>query len=181
MRPIRVAIGRIVRADDQARSDHDRAFRAELVLRGSFAQRFERAVVLDRELLRRCALRQDRKRGRLVPHELLVVVGGHGADEDVALRALGEIARRQPDDVRDEAARVDHRIEVPVAKAREIDGSVAHQTFDPRELLRCRLPAIEHGDVVTAPLQCLRQVAPDEDRTADDQDPHGDLPQLAWP
>ena len=98
-----------------------------------------------------------------------------------ALAQARELQRQITEVATDAAEQMKPHLEQSIVKAREIDGSVAHQTFDPRELLRCRLPAIEHGDVVTAPLQCLRQVAPDEDRTADDQDPHGDLPQLAWP
>jgi hypothetical protein len=83
--------------------------------------------------------------------------------------------------VRDEAARVDDRVEVPVAKARDVDGSVAYQTFNPRESLGCRLPAIQHDDIVTAPLQRVREMTPDEDRTADDQNAHDVLPQITWP
>ena len=105
-RPVREAVGRIVRPDDQPRSDDERAL-AEGVHDDLLARRLQRAVVLDVlgvavvELRHRCAL--DRRRA-------LVGVGGDARDVDVAPDAARESLDRAAHRAREEGGDVEHRV-----------------------------------------------------------------------
>ncbi len=105
-RPVGEAVRRIVRSDDQPRSDDERSL-AERVHDDLLAGRLQRAVVLDVlgvavvELRDRCAL--DRRRA-------LVGVGGDARDVDVAPDAALESLDRAANDAGQEGGDVEHRV-----------------------------------------------------------------------
>jgi hypothetical protein len=80
-RPVREAVGRVVRADDQARA-YARAPVAIGLLDDAFARSLERAVVLQHLLARRVGELRDRC--RFADRLAEVVVHGDARDEDVA-------------------------------------------------------------------------------------------------
>jgi len=115
MRPVREAAGRIVRTDDQARANDQRAV-AEHVLDLAFRSRLEWAVLLGRLRCGRRAL--DRRRGK-------VAVRGDARDVEVTADAVTQRICRQPGDPRPVGARVDDGIRCPAVERGQVALAVA--------------------------------------------------------
>ena len=167
-RPVREAVRRIVRADDQPRPDDERAL-AEGVHDDLLARRLQRAVVLDVlrvavvELRHRCAL--DRRRAQ-------VGVGGDARDVDVATDAARESLDRAAHDAREEGGDVEHGVPLAAFERRQVERPVAADLLGLREELRVRLAAVEEGQLVAARERRLDERATEEACAAEDEEAH---------
>jgi hypothetical protein len=168
-RPVREPVGRIVRADDEARPDDQRAF-AEHLLHRALAERLERPVVLEfgAELLD-CLVRHRPERARLGRRLRQVGVDRDGRDEGVVRDRVRERAGRGADDAREVAGRVDRRVPGAAFERRQVSVAVAVELLDLRKEVRVRLPAVEERDLVPAGERVLGESSPEEPGATEDQ------------
>ena len=173
-RPVGEAAGRVVRADDQAGSDDQRAL-AEDALDLRLGESLQRSVV--RGVGRQLVQRQRAElggRARLGRAGREVGVDGDTRDEDVAAR-VAELLRRRAHVRRDVAGGVDDGVPAATREQGEVSLAVALQLLDLREELGVRLPAVEERQLVPAGERGLGGRPAEELGAADDQEPQWNL------
>ena len=121
-RPVREAVGRIVRADDEPGTDDQPAVTVR-IRDDPLAHRLERAVVLDALARRIIELRYRRALDR---RRALVGIHGDARDVDVAPDAVPQRVGRQRDDAREERGNVDRGVPHSVSERAEILGAPAY-------------------------------------------------------
>ena len=85
---------------------------------------------------------------------------------------LAEGRERVANEARHAPARVDDRVERASGERAEVAVAVAAELFDAGEQVGPRPAAVEQGHVVTAFQGGVDHVAAEEERAAEDEDPH---------
>ena len=169
MRPVREPPGRIVRADDEARTDVQRTL-AEGVADSLFAQRLQGPVALVRHLVVG-KLPELGHRALLVPRRAEVGVDRDARDEAVEA-AAGECLRRRANVLREVAARVDDRVPLPAGERVEALLAVTRDAFDVGVEIGVGRPAVEERQLVHPRERRVDDGAAEEPRAAEQKEPH---------
>ena len=168
-RPVREAVGRIERADDQPGADARAAVAVDLVEHG-LARGLQRAVVGLHVFARRILELRDRRR---LGHRLAeVAVHGDARHEDVALDRVAQQLDRLPEDPRHVAARVDDAVPASARERVERAVAVADEMLDLRKQLGVRLAAREDRHLVPVGERGVDGVPAEELRPAEDEQLH---------
>ena len=167
-RPVAEAVGGIVRADDQAGPDHQRAF-AECLAYLVFAERFQRPVGFRRHRFRAAiAERCDRRVFGDVRHAHVGIDRNRG-DEEIAADAVAQRRRALRRDGGNVSAGVDRRVPAAPGEGFEALRAIADEGLDARVR---RAAAIEVGDGMPARERGISESTADEDRAAENEEPH---------
>ena len=171
--PVREAPAHVVRADDEPCAHGERPTR-EGALELALAEHLEPAVhVRAGDFLGRLVLEHVHPRGLVRAGERRVRVDGGARHERVVADAVAEERRGLAHPAGHAGRGVDDGVPAPCSKTRQVaGGAVAVQRLDVRVEAGRRLPAVEERHLVAARLGALDQVSPDEERPAENEDPH---------
>ncbi len=170
MRPVREAAGRVVRADDQARTNDERAV-AERVLHDPLARCLAGAVRLG--VVRRFGAGIELGEGGVLDRRHgLVGVGRDARDEHVAAGALAQRLGRTASLVGEVRRDVEHRVPLAPGERRQVGRPIASQLLDLREEIGARAPAVEERRLVTLLEQRIDERTAEEARPAENERLH---------
>ena len=167
--PVGEAPGRIVRPDDQAGTDDERAL-AERLTHSLLAERLQRAIALVRDLVGG-VLAKLRDRALFVDGDAEVGIHGDRGHEAVASRSRERFGR-PANDAGEVPGRVDDGVPLATRQEPEISGAIAAQLLDLGIQLRIRLPAVEERELVAGRESRVCDRAPEKSRPAEQEQLH---------